>query len=225
MNLGERLFELRKTEGLSQEEVAERLSVTRQTVSKWETGQSTPDFDKVLPLCELYHISTEELFTGEKSDHSEISVSEALNDNEESPEEIALKKQQFREKSARVVSIAVFIYIASVVVLMIGIPVLQINPIVMSGIFLLMIGFATAMIIRHYMSKPKFPDTPREKKEKSLKTRVKNIIGICVLIIYLLVSFLTAAWHITWILWVVYILIREIVNVIFMLKEGKQNEE
>jgi len=126
MNLGERLFELRKTEGLSQEEVAERLSVTRQTVSKWETGQSTPDFDKVLPLCELYHISTEELFTGEKSDHSEISVSEALNDNEESPEEIALKKQQFREKSARVVSIAVFIYIASVVVLMIGIPVLQI---------------------------------------------------------------------------------------------------
>ena len=108
---------------------------------------------------------------------------------------------------------------------MIGIPVLQINPVVMSGIFLLMIGCATAMIIRHYMSRPNFPDTPKEKKEKSLKTRVKNIIGICVLIIYLLVSFLTAAWHITWILWIVYILIREIVNVIFMLKEGKQDEE
>ena len=59
MDLGERLYELRKQKGLSQEEVADRLGVTRQTVSKWETGQSTPDFDKVLPLCELYEISTE----------------------------------------------------------------------------------------------------------------------------------------------------------------------
>ena len=64
MNLGEKLFELRKEKNLSQEVVAEKLNVTRQTVSKWETNQSTPDFDKILPICELYGISTEELLKG-----------------------------------------------------------------------------------------------------------------------------------------------------------------
>lgn len=58
MSLGQRLIELRKEKKLSQEEVAGKLNVTRQTVSKWETDQSTPDFDKILPLCELYGIST-----------------------------------------------------------------------------------------------------------------------------------------------------------------------
>ena len=57
MNIGEKLLELRKAKHLSQEEVADRLNVSRQTVSKWETDQSMPDFDKIAPLCELYQIS------------------------------------------------------------------------------------------------------------------------------------------------------------------------
>ena len=67
MNIGEKLYELRKGKNLSQEEVAEKLNVTRQTVSKWETNQSSPDFDKILPICELFEISTEELITGKKT--------------------------------------------------------------------------------------------------------------------------------------------------------------
>ena len=68
MSLGEKLLSLRKKKGLSQEEVADMLHVSRQTVSKWETDQSMPDFDKVVPICNLYEISTDELFKeGEKS--------------------------------------------------------------------------------------------------------------------------------------------------------------
>ena len=66
MDLGERLLELRKLKNLTQDDVAEKLNVTRQTVSKWETNQSTPDFDKIVPMCELYGISPNELLTGEK---------------------------------------------------------------------------------------------------------------------------------------------------------------
>ena len=66
MDIGEKLFELRKQKNLSQEEVAEKLNVTRQTVSKWETNQSTPDFDKIIPICELFENSTKELLTGKK---------------------------------------------------------------------------------------------------------------------------------------------------------------
>ncbi len=49
--IGEKLLELRKKTNLSQEDVAFKLNVTRQTVSKWETNQSVPDFDKIVPLC------------------------------------------------------------------------------------------------------------------------------------------------------------------------------
>ena len=71
-NLGEKLFELRKAKNLSQEEVADKLGVTRQSVSKWETNQSTPDFDKIVPLCELFEISTDELLIGKREDKKEI---------------------------------------------------------------------------------------------------------------------------------------------------------
>lgn len=43
MNLGNNLFEARKKAGLSQDKVAEKLGVTRQTISKWETNETTPD--------------------------------------------------------------------------------------------------------------------------------------------------------------------------------------
>ena len=76
MNLGEKLFELRKKKNLTQDEVAEKLNVTRQTVSKWETNQSTPDFDKIIPLCELYEISTDELL---KCDLGNTEIKEVLN--------------------------------------------------------------------------------------------------------------------------------------------------
>ena len=71
MNLGEKLFELRKSKNLTQDDVAEKLDVTRQTVSKWETNQSTPDFDKIAPLCKLYEITPNELLIGETDDAQE----------------------------------------------------------------------------------------------------------------------------------------------------------
>ena len=64
MEFGNRLYELRKQKGLSQEELANRLDVTRQTVSKWELSDSTPDMDKLVALGELFEISLDELVLG-----------------------------------------------------------------------------------------------------------------------------------------------------------------
>ena len=61
MEFGNKLYELRKERGLSQEELASRLDVTRQTVSKWEVGDSTPDLDKLVLMAELFEISLDEL--------------------------------------------------------------------------------------------------------------------------------------------------------------------
>lgn len=57
MNIGDKLYELRRNKNLTQDDVAEKLNVSRQTISKWETNLSTPDFDKIAPLCELYGIT------------------------------------------------------------------------------------------------------------------------------------------------------------------------
>ena len=61
MTLGETILKLRKASGLSQEQLAEMLSVSRQAVSKWETDQSLPDIDKILLLSQTFSISTDEL--------------------------------------------------------------------------------------------------------------------------------------------------------------------
>ena len=57
MTIGERLLKLRKERNLSQEELANVLDVSRQTISKWETDQTTPDFDKIVPLCEYWYFT------------------------------------------------------------------------------------------------------------------------------------------------------------------------
>lgn len=61
MGIDTKIYELRKKAGLSQEELGFQLNVTRQTVSKWETGQSLPEIDKVNGLCDLFGISADEL--------------------------------------------------------------------------------------------------------------------------------------------------------------------
>ena len=61
MTIGEKIAKLRTAMGISQEQLAEKADVSRQSVSKWESNQALPQIDKVLLLCELFNISTDEL--------------------------------------------------------------------------------------------------------------------------------------------------------------------
>lgn len=61
MNFNEKLINLRKEKGLSQEALGEKLNVARQTVSKWELGETTPEMDKLVRMSELFEISLDEL--------------------------------------------------------------------------------------------------------------------------------------------------------------------
>lgn len=61
MNLGNNLFQARKKAGLSQETVAEKLGVSRQTISKWETDETVPDIYQSKKLAKLYNLSLDEL--------------------------------------------------------------------------------------------------------------------------------------------------------------------
>lgn len=61
MKFNEKLIELRKAKGLSQEELGNELGVSRQTISKWELGQSYPDFQKLVLLSDFFNISLDKL--------------------------------------------------------------------------------------------------------------------------------------------------------------------
>lgn len=61
MNLGQSLFTARKNCGLTQEETAAKLGVSRQTISKWETDETLPDIRQAKSLAVLYHLSLDEL--------------------------------------------------------------------------------------------------------------------------------------------------------------------
>ena len=58
MILADKIIDLRKKAGMSQEELAEKLGVSRQSVSKWESAQSTPDLNRILKMSEIFGVST-----------------------------------------------------------------------------------------------------------------------------------------------------------------------
>ena len=115
-----------RKEKIIKQELADKLNVTRQTISKWETNQSTPDFDKILPLCEIYGISADELLTGvkEEKEITENKVDDSIK----------------RKRKAIGISSGVFIYVFAVAFIMTAIPVFRVDPVISAAIFLLIIG-------------------------------------------------------------------------------------
>lgn len=206
--LGEKLLDLRKSKGLSQEEVADKLGVTRQTVSKWETDQSTPDFDKIAPLCELYEISADELLTGVITEKKEEVT---INNNDS-------KKRTFG------ICMGIFLYFVAVAWIMTSIPVLMINPVLASAIFILIIGVATITIIYHCVIYKKDKKLCKNccDEENTVEKQVIHITSILFTIIYLYISFVTGKWAITWIIWIIYALVEAIIKLLFTLRGEKK---
>ena len=80
MTLHEKIYELRKKNGLSQEALAEILGVSRQSVSKWETGEATPEVNKLLSLSKLFGVTTDYMLNDETEEEnvSETAKNEIL---------------------------------------------------------------------------------------------------------------------------------------------------
>ena len=64
MTIADRILSLRKSKGMSQEQLADAIGVSRQAVSKWESEQATPDIDKVVIMSELFGVTTDYILKG-----------------------------------------------------------------------------------------------------------------------------------------------------------------
>lgn len=70
MKFNEKLIKLRKEMGISQEELGNKLNVARQTVSKWELGETTPEMDKLIKMSEIFNITLDELIKDKNNDEN-----------------------------------------------------------------------------------------------------------------------------------------------------------
>ena len=68
MEIGNKIMELRKKNGLSQEELAEKIGVARQTISKWELGETSPDLNQAKELSKVFNVSLDELTNNDIKD-------------------------------------------------------------------------------------------------------------------------------------------------------------
>ena len=68
MEIGNKINQLRKLSGMTQEQLAEKLNVSRQTISKWEAGGTSPDLDSIVKVSKIFHVSLDDLLTEGESD-------------------------------------------------------------------------------------------------------------------------------------------------------------
>lgn len=80
MNLGEKIHNLRKQKGMSQEELASQITVSRQAISKWELGESVPDTENVLQLSKIFGVSTDYLLNDDAESCIDLPVIRDNND-------------------------------------------------------------------------------------------------------------------------------------------------
>ncbi|MEY8402575.1 helix-turn-helix transcriptional regulator [Oscillospiraceae bacterium 44-34] len=91
MTLAEKILSLRTERGMSQDDLAEKLEVSRQSVSKWETAQSTPDLDKIIKLANLFGVTVDELVRdGERPQPPEPPEAKVIYVERERKEELSL---------------------------------------------------------------------------------------------------------------------------------------
>ena len=89
MNTNEKLKEIRKISGMTQEELADKLNVSRQTISKWEKGLSTPDLEMAIQFCDLFQISLDELLKEERMERK-LSLEDIMRTNKRNQRQLVL---------------------------------------------------------------------------------------------------------------------------------------
>ncbi len=115
MIIADKIIHLRKKNGWSQEELAEKMNVSRQAVSKWESAQAVPDIDKILMLSELFGVTTDYLLKGE-TEYAEVRAAENDSLRRVSTDEVS-EYIETRRNAAYKIAAGVFMCIISPVAL------------------------------------------------------------------------------------------------------------
>ena len=106
MTLGEKIYSLRVKNGLSQEAFGEKLGVSRQSVSKWETDQSVPELDKIVAISTVFDVTTDYLLKSSEIDDLSVKT-EMLEKQQE--QMLAREKQQQKIRECVLYGIVIYL--------------------------------------------------------------------------------------------------------------------
>lgn len=139
MDFSEKILSLRKSRGLTQEQLAEKLNVSRQSVSKWESGQAIPELETIVALCRVFDITTDYLL--KPSEMDELSIKTEMLEKQQ---QLLLIREQRYKRIFTCIVYSLGIYLFFFAVYMIGHFYFEIwNPSVIFAEFLI----ATAIVI------------------------------------------------------------------------------
>ena len=169
MILADKIIENRKKNGWSQEELADKLGVSRQSVSKWESAQAIPDMKKILQLSEVFGVSTDYLMKDEIEEKPAAELAPVDNGLEETVRSVSMEEAvsflKYNETASRWISTGVMICILSPVLLILLGGLAEAGFISMeeriaelggTAILLIMIAAAVGMFIREGMRGKKY---------------------------------------------------------------------
>lgn len=207
MIFADKLIQLRKKSGWSQEELAEQMNVTRQSVSKWESAVSVPELEKIVLLSELFGVSIDYLLKDDMEEAEYTDVAETVSKIRKVPLEEAAEFLRIKAETAKSVASGVFLCILSPVCLLLLGAVSEDPRYALSeniacgvGLIILLVLVAVAVVIFlsvgsrtspfEYLEKDNFETEygvtgmVKERKEQYKNTYVQgNIIGtvLCIL--------------------------------------------
>ena len=172
IEIANRLAKLRKEKGYSQEELAEKLGLSRQAVSKWERAESSPDTDNLICLAKLYNISLDELL---RTDEDVESIKESVKE-----------KENKEKKDVKISPTSIYVKDGEE----------EVN-VSFSGIYVkdgedeVVIG-----------NKPIELLSESDQKKRKIKEKISSIYVLLVVIGYILLGSLLDLWHPAWILFI-----------------------
>lgn len=218
MTIGAKIQTLRKQRGLSQEQLAEALGVSRQAVSKWEAEQSVPDIDKIIAICDYFGVTTDYILRNAELPKTEPQSKPILqNAYNVSETEIREENTEKQKKSALLLAVAIVMYILCVS------PVIIIQNEIGVVLMFVMIAAATGIIVcRSTLNRKNDDEEQAEKKKNENPTlkAVKSSVRALAIVLYFAISFLSGAWYITWLIFPITAAINNIIEACFDLKDG-----
>lgn len=139
MDFSEKLLNLRKANNMTQEQLAEKLDVSRQSISKWESGQVTPDIEKIVAISAVFDVTTDYLLKATEID--DLSVKTAILEKQQKS---IMDNAQRQQQILKCIMYSIAVYILFIAVYIIGHYYFKIwNPSVIFAEFLV----ATAIVI------------------------------------------------------------------------------
>jgi transcriptional regulator with XRE-family HTH domain len=226
MSFGENLFYLRKKSKITQEELAEELDVSRQSVSKWETGEAYPDTEKLIALCDKFGVTMDDFMRGDlsKGDEKPQTVTDEsvakMQFNGEADDGVQIKSNETTgcgdEKTSK--QSKVYASVSSVVMLC-ALCVFLVCGFVWNLWYVAWVAFlfssAICLLLKIFLGGESDKahthkngvehnfGTSGRKKLHSISGEISGAVMLICTGVYLLVGMLCSIWHPTWIIFIV----------------------